>query len=449
MKPELFDIPFLYYGVKGYGFMLMIGFLTAVWWATRRAAKVRMNPDIVLNLAFIALIFGVVGARFFYVVHYWERNFAGRGLSAVLDVTAGGLEFYGGFIGAMVFILWYVASHGRPLIARGLALAWTVTTGLALAAVYVFIGPKATMSYVLGAVLVVVGFYIVRALWRWARDAGRGAPASFRLYADIIAPSLLWGLAFGRIGCFLNGCCWGATCTHPKLPWAVRFPCGSPVQLDQWRRGLVSLPAALVEIHPATGIGQPIPRELLTMSMKKYERHERRYQRAAAKLAEAERSHDDPARIERLREVVEQYRKIRNEWYNSQQPVRECMRLHDLKSLGDLQELARREDCKSLPVHPAQLYSSINAFLLAFVLNAIFYRRKRHGVVFGLMWVLYPIARIVEEAIRADNPLDTGGLTISQAVSVGGLIFALVWFWWLYRQPLRSPRAVAVESAVR
>jgi len=113
------------------------------------------------------------------------------------------------------------------------------------------------------------------------------------------------------------------------------------------------------------------------------------------------------------------------------------------------QELARREDCKSLPVHPAQLYSSINAFLLAFVLNAIFYRRKRHGVVFGLMWVLYPIARIVEEAIRADNPLDTGGLTISQAVSVGGLIFALVWFWWLYRQPLRSPRAVAVESAVR
>ena len=160
MKPELFDIPFLYYGVKGYGFMLMVGFLTAVWWATRRAAKVRMNPDIVLNLAFIALIFGVVGARFFYVVHYWERNFAGRGLSAIVDVTAGGLEFYGGFIGAMVFILWYLASHGRPLIARGLALAWTVTTGLALAAVYVFIGPKATMSYVLGAVLVVVGFYI-------------------------------------------------------------------------------------------------------------------------------------------------------------------------------------------------------------------------------------------------------------------------------------------------
>ena len=39
--------------------------------------------------------------------------------------------------------------------------------------------------------------------------------------ADIVAPSLGLGLFFTRIGCFLNGCCFGEPST---LPWAVRFP---------------------------------------------------------------------------------------------------------------------------------------------------------------------------------------------------------------------------------
>ncbi len=39
--------------------------------------------------------------------------------------------------------------------------------------------------------------------------------------ADALAPSLALGTMFGRIGCFLNGCCYG----HPTtLPWGVRFP---------------------------------------------------------------------------------------------------------------------------------------------------------------------------------------------------------------------------------
>ncbi|HUJ73144.1 MAG TPA: prolipoprotein diacylglyceryl transferase [Verrucomicrobiae bacterium] len=39
--------------------------------------------------------------------------------------------------------------------------------------------------------------------------------------ADILAPSVALGHAFGRLGCFFNGCCFGRACT---LPWAVRFP---------------------------------------------------------------------------------------------------------------------------------------------------------------------------------------------------------------------------------
>jgi phosphatidylglycerol:prolipoprotein diacylglycerol transferase len=38
---------------------------------------------------------------------------------------------------------------------------------------------------------------------------------------DLISPSLMVGLGFGRIGCFLAGCCFGSPCA---LPWAVRYP---------------------------------------------------------------------------------------------------------------------------------------------------------------------------------------------------------------------------------
>lgn len=38
---------------------------------------------------------------------------------------------------------------------------------------------------------------------------------------DILAPQLALGIAIARIGCFLNGCCFGKEC---QLPWAVVFP---------------------------------------------------------------------------------------------------------------------------------------------------------------------------------------------------------------------------------
>jgi phosphatidylglycerol:prolipoprotein diacylglycerol transferase len=39
--------------------------------------------------------------------------------------------------------------------------------------------------------------------------------------ADILAPSIALGSVFGRIGCLLNGCCYGRAC---DLPWAIHFP---------------------------------------------------------------------------------------------------------------------------------------------------------------------------------------------------------------------------------
>src|SRR5262249_20313649 len=50
-------------------------------------------------------------------------------------------------------------------------------------------------------------------------------PFPLRPALDAIAPALAVGVAIGRVGCFLNGCCFGDVC---RLPWAVSFPEPSP-----------------------------------------------------------------------------------------------------------------------------------------------------------------------------------------------------------------------------
>jgi phosphatidylglycerol:prolipoprotein diacylglycerol transferase len=50
-------------------------------------------------------------------------------------------------------------------------------------------------------------------------------PFPLRPFLDTIAPALALGIAIGRFGCFLNGCCYGDT---SDLPWAVSFPEPSP-----------------------------------------------------------------------------------------------------------------------------------------------------------------------------------------------------------------------------
>ena len=64
---------------------------------------------------------------------------------------------------------------------------------------------------IIGALLV-GGLYIRSRSWPW------------REVVDLIAPTLALGEAITRIGCFLNGCCFGTAC---NLPWAVSYPEGS------------------------------------------------------------------------------------------------------------------------------------------------------------------------------------------------------------------------------
>ena len=65
--------------------------------------------------------------------------------------------------------------------------------------------------------------------------------------ADILAPSIALGNALGRIGCLLNGCCYGRVC---HLPWAIRFPNQSAAWLQQFQAGLVGKDDPSLPVHP-------------------------------------------------------------------------------------------------------------------------------------------------------------------------------------------------------
>lgn len=73
--------------------------------------------------------------------------------------------------------------------------------------------------------------------------------------ADLAAPAVPLGIAIGRLGCFLNGCCWGRP-SGPDNPFAVLFPGTAAVYHSSEGLGLREAPWA---VHPtqlyATALG--------------------------------------------------------------------------------------------------------------------------------------------------------------------------------------------------
>ena len=76
--------------------------------------------------------------------------------------------------------------------------------------------------------------------------------------ADMVAPFMALAHGLGRIGCFLNGCCWGAVARF-NLPWMVQFPKGKGPYNTQLKAGLLkhddlfSLPVHPTQMYEVMG----------------------------------------------------------------------------------------------------------------------------------------------------------------------------------------------------
>lgn len=149
--------------IRWYGVMMAAAFFAGLWTATRRARLVNVSADTIADVTVWLMVGSIAGARIIYVTTYWKTEFANQPFSEVFMVQHGGLVFYGGLIGAAVASMVYLSWKHLPV--------WKI--------------------------------------------------------ADILAPSIALGSVFGRIGCLLNGCCYGRAC---DLPWGIRFPPGHETQ---------------------------------------------------------------------------------------------------------------------------------------------------------------------------------------------------------------------------
>jgi len=307
--------------IHGFGLMLVIGFLCAMALAKYLARRSGVDAEAFANAALLALFAGVLGARLSHVFeNFDEFTDPSKGffgnLAAVFNISSGGLTYYGGFLLAFPTLVIYALVKKIPL----------------------------------------------------------------RLGMDIVAPCLMIGLGFGRIGCFLNGCCYGAQC---DLPWAVRFPYNSYAYQEEFHAGKVDAPPELLRPVGSKGSARLLTSEELRDG----------YTVAPSSI--------DPTKSVRV-------------------PM-------NLQQLGAAREAASLQ--RSAPLHPAQLYSAITALLLAWLLVEYFKFPHAPGMVFAVMMVLEGIARFALELLRVEpGVIKIAGhdWSLSMVLSVGLVILGAI-----------------------
>lgn len=88
------------YKIYWYGIIIALGMVLAMLYAFKTAERFEINKDKLFNCVIVGLIFGVIGARLYYVIFEWDR-YAGN-LLKIIQIHDGGLAIYGGIIGALV-----------------------------------------------------------------------------------------------------------------------------------------------------------------------------------------------------------------------------------------------------------------------------------------------------------------------------------------------------------
>lgn len=335
--------------IRGYGVMLLLAIVAAVGLAVREAKRIGLDPEIIFSLALVCTIAGIVGARLFFVLQYSHEldwSSAGAAIGSVVNVTKGGLVVYGSLLGAVPAAIWFFRRNKLSPLAM----------------------------------------------------------------ADVITPSLMLGLALGRLGCLLNGCCFGGPC---DLPFGVQFPPESPPYQHQLVSGQFHgfqidayAPSTKIVVKSVTP-GGPAERAGLVEGTEIRSINGRPLKKQSDAMAIlASLRPDQPAALD---------------LETSNGPTRIQMDALPVKSL---------------PVHPTQIYSAINAALLCLLFWSWYPRRSRDGQIFAWFLTIYPLTRITLEYIRRDEPGRFGtSLTISQWISLGVLALAAALWIYIYRRP--------------
>lgn len=443
--------------VYGYGLMLVLGFLTGILLARWRARRAGEDPEVISQLAIWALLGGVGGARLAYVIKEWNF-YRHAGLGELLNLSSGGLIYFGGLLGGTGLVVLVILLRRLPL----------------------------------------------------------------RRFLDILAVSIMVGLAFGRAGCLLNGCCWGGPCEE-HWPLAIRFPmiarplvnlhadCAGyvpgqslcPAYAGEYSRGTAEPDERLLNAYPpflyaspesdAEPRRSPLPVEdlhgplqndqLAGMLASRPEAY-RKFRAAAGMDQKLDREEWERARhdgngllcgSEAWSEAVRFAPagadgvsfpgplSFEDVWRYLQSRKERLLARFDADGDGtfsaperqnanaylqaDLYALLARQRTPAL--RPAQPLGIMTALLLAGLLTLFYRHRRREGRVFALMLILYPLARFLLESIRNPDPLNVfhGNWTHNQITSVVLLGVGLAMWWGTGRLPASAGPTLAERMA--
>ena len=92
--------------LRSYGVIVALSFLLGLWLSTREAKRKGLDPALIQDFAFYALLGGIVGARLYYVVFSDPAHFL-RKPWEILAVWHGGLGIIGALAGGLLVALWY------------------------------------------------------------------------------------------------------------------------------------------------------------------------------------------------------------------------------------------------------------------------------------------------------------------------------------------------------
>jgi phosphatidylglycerol:prolipoprotein diacylglycerol transferase len=389
--------------IRGYGVMVLLGVVSGVWLAVCRAKKRGFDVELIFNLALWLFLGGIIGARLFYVVEYWSSQFYRVNenggfdfvatLRAVLNIAQGGLVIYGALIGGgAAGLLFWLRHRDLPMLR----------------------------------------------------------------IADVIAPSMALGLGIGRIGCFLNGCCFGGV---SDVPWAISFPEQSPPYMRQVENGQLYLHGLsfkgtstnprveIVDVDPASEAaksGLPAGEQIIEIRTQAVDEAQPRTVFSAEDPSETVAA-TTPPRDRTLGAAERALMAIKGKGTRIAIVTPEKEYAWTITRPDDVPP-------RSLPVHPTQLYSAIDAVLLCLLLLAFDPFRKRDGEVLALMLTVHPISRFLLESIRTDEPKTyklpivssllerlSGkdmSMSISQLLSVAIFVVAIgLWAYLILRKP--------------